>query len=211
MTEIATNSVFKFHSYTPSEGHGLKYNPFKALVTPRPIGWISTVSPDGAVNLAPYSYFNALCDNPPILMFSSHTRKHSLENIEATGEFVHNVCSAALAEEMNTTSANYPAGVSEMAEAGLEGLASDVVAAPRLAAAPASFECKLVEIKELRDASGQATAWWMVIGEVVRAHINMDFIRDGIVDERALSLLGRLGYFNYAAVDDIFEMKRPKL
>lgn len=200
-----------FHSYTPSEGHGLKYNPFKALIAPRPIGWISSVSAEGAVNLAPYSYFNALNDNPPLLMFVSHTRKHSLENIEATGEFVHNVCSANMASQMNQTSANYPAGVSEMAEAGLEGLASDAVTPPRLAAAPASFECKLVEIKRLSDASGEATECWMVIGEAVRIHINTDFIRDGIIDENALNLLGRLGYFNYAAVDDVFELKRPKL
>lgn len=201
----------KFHSYSPSEGHGLKFNPFKALIAPRPIGWISSVSPEGAVNLAPYSYFNALNDNPPLLMFVSHTRKHSLENIEATGEFVHNVCSASLAVEMNQTSANYPAGVSEMAEAGLAGLPSDVVAPPRLAAAPASFECKLVEIKRLTDAAGEATECWMVIGEAVRVHIDRNFIHDGIVDENALSLLGRLGYFNYAAVDNVFEMKRPKV
>jgi len=200
-----------FHSYTPSDGHGLAHNPFKALIAPRPIGWISTVSAEGVPNLAPYSYFNALSDAPPLLMFSSSGRKHSLENIEATGAFVHNVVSRGLADRMNQTSGSYRNGHSEFDMAGLTPVRSDIVAPPRVAEAPAAMECRLVSITRLADASGTMTDNYMIIGEVVRIHVANELIRDGVVDQAGLHLLGRLGHIHYAAVDELISLKRPVL
>lgn len=199
----------EYHSYTPADGHGLKYNPFKALIAPRPIGWISTRSPAGDINLAPYSFFNALCELPPMVGFISNLRKHSLENIEATGAFVHNVCPGALAREMNRTSALYERGINEFEKAGLTAIESDVVDAPRVAEAPAAMECKLIEIKRLADLDGAETNCWLTIGQVVRIHIRSDFIKDGMVDEAQMALLARLGYRNYAKVETVFSMERP--
>lgn len=200
-----------FHSYSPSEGHGLKYSPFKALIAPRPIGWISTVSKSGVVNLAPYSFFNALCELPPILGFTSYGRKDTLINIEETGEFVHNVTPTKMLEAMNQTSGLYAKEINEMDKAGLESLPSELVAPPRIASAPATMECKLLEIKRMIGLDGVETDSWLVLGEVVRIHIDKAFLVDGMVDEEALGLLGRLGYFNYAGVDDVLTLKRPEV
>lgn len=200
-----------FHSYNPADGHGLKHNPFKALISPRPIGWISSRSADGISNLAPYSFFNALSENPPLLGFSSSGRKDSLRNIEATGAFVHNVAGLALVEQMNATSAPYAEEMSEIETLGLETLPGEIVDVPRLAGAPASFECKLVEIKQLEDHKGTKINNYFIIGEVVRVHIQSDLITDGMIDEAAVAAVGRLGYFNYAAVKDIFALARPKI
>ncbi len=202
--------VAKFHSYSPQDGHGLKHSPFKALIAPRPIGWISSVSATGAVNLAPYSFFNAFCELPPIIGFCSYGRKDSLNNIEATGEFVHNVVGGDLASVMNQTSGNYPHGISEMDEVGLEAIASDIVAPPRVAGAPAAMECKLIEIKQLQDAAGTKAECYLVLGEVVRIHIDTAFLKDGLVDEAALAAVSRLGYFSFSRVDNLFSMTRPK-
>lgn len=201
----------EYHSYSPADGHGLAFNPFKSLIAPRPIGWISTVSPEGAVNLAPYSYFNALSDEPPIIGFASAGRKHSVRNAEATGEFVHNLVPRRLAEAMNRTSGAYPEGTSEVEKAGLETVSCDVVAPPRIAGGAAALECRLIEVRQLTDASGRATERYLALGEVVRVHIDAALIRDGMIDEEALALVGRLGYRNYATVDDIFAMERPKV
>jgi flavin reductase (DIM6/NTAB) family NADH-FMN oxidoreductase RutF len=201
--------VSDFHSYSPSEGHGLKHNPFKALITPRPIGWISTCSAAGAANLAPYSYFNALCDYPPLVGFVSAGMKDSLTNILETGEFVHNLVPHSLAEKMNETSGNFEHGVSEIDAAGLLSLKSDLVRPHRLADSPAAMECKLVETKVLAGLNGEKTQCTLVIGEVVRIHIHHSVIRDGLVDEARMALVGRLGYFNYVANSDVFVMKRP--
>lgn len=200
-----------YHSYTPAEGHRLKHSPFKALIAPRPIGWISTMSRSGAVNLAPYSFFNAFCERPPILGFCSFERKDSLINIEETGEFVHNLAPAWMLAQMNQTSGNYAHGINEMVEAGLDAEACDSVAPPRIANAPAAMECKLIEIKRLTDASGGQTECYLVMGEVVRIHIAAEMIHEGIIDEEKLQLLGRLGGFNYTKVTEIFSLKRPKL
>lgn len=200
-----------FHSYSPSEGHGLKYSPFKALISPRPVGWISTVSKSGVVNLAPYSFFNAFCEAPPILGFTSYGRKDTLINIEETGEFVHNVTPTNMVEAMNQTSGQYAKEINEMDEAGLESTASDMVTPPRIASAPAAMECKLIEIKRLVGQDGVETDSWLVLGEVVRIHIDKSVLVDGMVDEEALGLLARLGYFNFAGVDDIFTLMRPEV
>ena len=199
-----------FYSYSPSDGHGLKYSPFKALIGPRPIGWISSISKSGMVNLAPYSFFNAFCETPPIIGFTSFGEKDSLRNISETGEFVHNCVSSDLAEKMNLTSGNYPNDINEMAEAGLAAIPSDDVTPPRVASALAAMECKLIEVKRMEDRHGEKTNCHLVLGEVVRIHISEKILTDGLVDEEALGLLGRLGYFNYTKVDDVFAMRRPK-
>lgn len=200
-----------FHSYTPAEGHNLKFSPFKALIAPRPIGWISSLSAEGVGNLAPYSFFNAFCERPPIIGFCSYGRKDSLRNVEATGEFVHNLVTCPMVEVMNETSGDYGPEIDEIELAGLETIASDVVAPPRLARAPAAMECKLIDTKVLHDADGAPSECILVLGEVVRIHINKAILRDGIVDEAALGLVGRLGAFNYAQVADVFALKRPKV
>jgi len=198
-----------YHSYNADEEHGLRHNPFKALISPRPIGWISSLFDDGHVNLAPYSYFNAFSDNPPLIGFSSNGRKHSLLNIERTGEFVHNLVSPDQMQQMNVTSATYPSEVSEFSEAGLEMTESDIVGPPRVAGAPAAMECRLVEVRNLTAADGSATTAHLVIGEVVRIHIDKQFIKDGKVDQEAMGLVARLGYFDYSKVENVFAMPRP--
>lgn len=197
--------------YEPRKGHGLPHNPLKALIAPRPIGWISTVDVRGRVNLAPYSFFNAFAESPPILGFAtSHERKDSINNVEATGEFVANLVGRDLAEAMNVTSASVPAGVDEMQLAGLEAAASTLVKPPRVALAIAAFECKLTDVYQLRDASGKRIPTWVTMGEVVGVHINDEYLRDGMFDIVAAQTIGRCGYRgDYVAVNEVFEMIRP--
>ncbi|NOZ32132.1 MAG: flavin reductase family protein [Alphaproteobacteria bacterium] len=199
----------EYYSYTPAEGHGLKYSPFKALVAPRPIGWITTVSATGAVNLAPYSFFNAMCELPPIVAFSSAGVKHTLENLRATGEFVCNLVSMEQAGKMNLTSGEFDAGVNEMAEAGLDVVASQKVAPPRVAGAPGALECKVIETRRLTDAAGTETNCWMTLGEVVRVHMDTQYMRDGMFDTRRAGLVARGGYRQFTHVATTFEMTRP--
>ncbi len=191
--------------------HGLPHNPFTALVVPRPIGWISTLGPDGVVNLAPYSFFNAICGDPPMVMFSSVGRKHSLVNAETGGEFVVNLAGAALCEEMNITSAPVPAEVSEADLAGLEMAPSRVVAPPRVARAPAALECRHVQTLPLHDVDGNPARSTVVIGQVVGVYIDDAVIVDGIVRMDRVRPLSRLGYMDYAVVDNVFSMERPDL
>jgi flavin reductase (DIM6/NTAB) family NADH-FMN oxidoreductase RutF len=200
-----------YHSYSPADGHGLKFNPFKALIAPRPIGWFTTLSAAGRLNLAPYSYFNAFSDEPPIIGFSSSGWKHSVRNAAETGEFVHNLVPRKLAEAMNQTSGAYADGVAETEVAGLETVPSDLVAPPRIAGGVAALECKTIEVKQLADAAGQKLDCYLALGEVVRVHIDTAYIRDGMVDEAALQLVARLGYRNYTTVDDVFAMERPEV
>ena len=197
--------------YEPRNGHGLPHNPFKALIAPRPIGWISTVDLQGRVNLAPYSFFNAFCESPPIIGFAtSHERKDSINNVEETGEFVANLVGRDLAEAMNVTSASVAAGVDEMQLAGLEAAASTLVKPPRVALAIAAFECKLTEVYQLTDASGKPITTWVAMGEVVGVHINDAYLRDGYFDIVAARTIGRCGYRgDYVEVDEVFEMIRP--
>lgn len=198
--------------YEPRIGHGLKHNPFKAIIAPRPIGWISSVDNKGQVNLAPYSFFNALCDSPPLLAFcTTGERKDSVNNIEETGEFVANLVGADLAHAMNTTAASVPHGVNEFELANLAAAPSKLVKPPRVADAISAMECKVTQILQLTDKAGLKINAWLTIGEVVGVHINDAYLKDGIFDTVAARPLGRCGYRgDYVEVNTIFEMIRPK-
>lgn len=199
-----------FYFYEPGRGHGLAHDPFKAIVGPRPIGWFSTLDEQGQVNLAPYSFYNTLGDNPPILGFSSTGRKHSVRNIEATGEFVANFVSKALAEAMNTTSIEVAPGVDEMAMAGLTPAPCRLVAPPRVAESPAALECKLLQVIQLHDLAGKPLEQYLVLGQVVGVHINPAYLVNGRFDTAAAQPLLRAGYRgDYAEISSMFEMLRP--
>lgn len=199
--------------YEPGKsGHGLPRDPFKALIAPRPIGWISSLDPAGVVNLAPYSYFNAVATDPPIVMFGPSGRaggeKDTRRNVEATGEFVVNVVPYALREAMNATSAEVGPEVDEFALAGLEALPSRRVRPPRVKGAPAHLECvylQTVALPPARDGTSNA----VVLGRVVAIHIDDSVIVDGRVDPRRFRPVARLGYMDYTSVEDVFEMIRP--
>lgn len=197
--------------YEPAKGHGLAHNPFKAIVAPRPIGWISTVSAAGHVNLAPYSFFNAVCDAPPMLFFgTTGARKDSLNNIEATGEFVVNFVGAAQARAMNATAASVAPDVDEFTLAGLEHAPSTLVSPPRVAGAIAAMECRLTQIIHLHDAADRPVDGWLTIGEVVGVHIDPAWLKDGIFDTAAARPIARCGYRgDYTEVNTLFEMIRP--
>ncbi len=193
---------------------GLKYNPFKAIVSPRPIGWVSTHSNDKSLNLAPYSFFNAICEDPAMVMFSSSPKKETLSekdsllNILETEEFVVNIVSYSLKDEMNISAANYPRGVSEIEKAGLKIAESKTVSVPRIKSAPAALECRLWNTIELpkQDDLSRTT---MIVGTVTGMHINEQFIKDGKIDVSLYQPLARLGYTDYARITEIFSMKRP--
>ena len=195
---------------TEKNDHGLPHNPFKAIVAPRPIGWISTVDKDGNPNLAPYSFFNAVCDTPPIVMFSSSGYKDSVSNIDATGEFVCNMASFGLKDEMNQSSAAVAHGVSEFDLAGLEMAASQLVKAPRVAKAVTALECKHLQTQRLKTLTGGETDNYVVFGQVVGIHIDDSILVDGMVDVTLYKPLSRLGYMDYASVTEVFQMGRPK-
>jgi flavin reductase (DIM6/NTAB) family NADH-FMN oxidoreductase RutF len=198
--------------YEPRSGHGLPHDPFKALVAPRPIGWVSTVDPGGRVNLAPYSFYNAFCEAPPIVGFASGGRKDSQRNIEATGEFVANLVTRRHAEAMNLTSAPFPHGVDEMRRAGLAPAPCRLVRPPRVADAPAALECKLLLVLPLKDLAGEPTGSTLLLGQVVGVHIGRAFLRDGLFDIAAARTIARCGYRgDYAEVTSVFEMLRPAL
>jgi flavin reductase (DIM6/NTAB) family NADH-FMN oxidoreductase RutF len=201
-----------FHFYEPNAGHRLPHDPFKAIVAPRPIGWISSADPDGRVNLAPYSFFNAFCDAPPIIGFSSGGRKDTQRNVEATGEFVFNLATRRHAAAMNLTSAPFPHGVNEFEAAGLAAAPSRLVKPPRVADAPAALECKLLLVLPLTDLDGRPTHNTLILGQVVGVHIDTAFLTDGLFDITAAGSIARCGYqADYAEVTQLFEMYRPKL
>ncbi|PYG26486.1 flavin reductase family protein [Pelagimonas varians] len=189
--------------YRPEEGHGLPHNPFNAIVTPRPIGWISTRGSEGD-NIAPYSFFNAVAYVPPQVMFSSTTAKDSLANIRETGVFCVNVVSEALQQQMNDSSAALPRDVDEFDAAGISKAECTTISAPRVADAPASLECKLTQILQL---PGEAN--FAVFGEVTGVHMRDDCLRDGIFDVLSFNPVSRLGYRDFATVREVFSLKRP--
>jgi flavin reductase (DIM6/NTAB) family NADH-FMN oxidoreductase RutF len=205
------------HYPTSARAPGLKFDPFKALAVPRPIGWIATVNADGVPNLAPYSFFNAISDRPPMVMFSSGGRKDSLRNIEATGEFTCSIANWDLREAMNLSSAPVAPGVDEFALAGLAPAASLLVKPPRVAQAPAAFECRLWKTIELptpparAGSSSAPEGYTLVIGEVVAVYIDDQYIEDGIVLTGHMRPLARLGYMDYAVVtpESLFTLNRP--
>lgn len=202
----------EFHFYEPAKGHSLPHDPFKAIVAPRPIGWISTQDAAGRVNLAPYSYFNAVCDRPPMVMFSSSGWKDTVSNIQATGEFVCNLVTRALAEKMNQTSAALPHGVNEFEFANLAAAPSRIVKPPRVAESPAVLECKLVQIVQLHAADGSALNQYVTIGEVVGVHISRAYLDNGIFDLLSTHPVQRAGYVSdYTEATIGFHMTRPTL
>ncbi|MDZ5698275.1 flavin reductase family protein [Chelativorans sp. M5D2P16] len=196
--------------YEPRNGHGLPHDPFKAIVAPRPIGWISTRRPDGALNLGPYSYFNALSSKPPLVWFSSEGEKDSASIARETGEFVVNLVGRALAEKMNESAIDAPAGVSEFALAGLTPAPCRHVTCPRVAEAPAALECKVTEVLEPRGLDGRPAGLFVVMGEVIGVHIDDAMLTDGLFDVTKAQNLSRLGYMDYAAVTETFVMRRPR-
>jgi flavin reductase (DIM6/NTAB) family NADH-FMN oxidoreductase RutF len=194
-----------------------KHTVYNALVVPRPIGWISTVSKDGIVNLAPFSFFNSLCGDPPCVMYcpngykpGTEEVKDSLTNAEETGEFVFNMCTEELKEAMNLTSIHVPASVDEMAEAGLEAAPCEQVTPPRVKASPIALECKYMQTVHL-PSSRNGVPNYMVLGQVIGIHIADEVITDGMVDMGKLRPLARLGYLDYASIgpENIFSMPRP--
>ena len=195
---------------TSANDHGLPFNPFKAIVAPRPIGWISSRGQKGEVNLAPYSFFNAVGDTPPMVMFSSSGFKDTVTNIQATGEFVCNMASYDLREAMNTTSAPMSYGVSEFAAAGLTMAPSNTIDVPRVAEAFTALECKLLSLQEMKDLKGHETGSFVVFGQVVAVHIDDRVLTNGLLDLKKVRPLARLGYKDYAVVDDLFQIERPK-
>lgn len=201
-----------FHFYEPAQGHGLKHNPLNAIVAPRPIGWISTVSSHGVRNLAPYSFFNAFAYVPPLIGFSSQGWKDSVDNARATGEFVWNLATFAQAEAMNASSATVPAAADEFALAGLETLPSRLVRADRVAGSPVQFECKVTQIVQLGTKERTPIEQWLVLGEVVGAHIDRAMLEDGVYQTaRARPILRGGGPADYFAIseDALFRMRRP--
>lgn len=196
--------------YEPSDGHGLPHDPFKAIVAPRPIGWISTLSKAGEVNLAPYSFFNAIASRPPLIWFSSEGNKDSASFAQETGEFVANLVGRELAEKMNATSVNAPRGVDEFAYAGLTPVPSRLVAPPRVAEAPAALECRVTDVFLPKTLDGGPLDAVVVVGQVIGVHINDDYLKDGLFDIVKAGNVARLGYMDYARVDEIFSMRRPR-
>ena len=187
----------------------LPHDPFKAIIAPRPIGWVTTRSSAGDINLAPYSFFNAFADRPPIIAFSSNGYKDSVTFAEQTGEFVWNMPTWDLRDEMNKTSAPLERGRSEAEFANLELAPSRLVAVPRVAASPAALECKLIEVKRLVDRHGAQLDYWLVFGEVVGVQIDPAYIKDGRVDMAAMAPIARCGYTDYVVADRVFQMERP--
>jgi flavin reductase (DIM6/NTAB) family NADH-FMN oxidoreductase RutF len=188
----------------------LPHDPFKALVAPRPIGWVSTIGPDGAVNLAPYSFFNAVGEGPPMLGFSSDGPKDSATFAGEASEFVWNLATWELREAMNLTSATLPRGESEFEHAGLEMAPSRLVAPPRVAASPCAMECKVVHAVELHDVDGKPADQFLVIGQVVGVHLDERYVADGVVDTAAIQPIARCGYRSeYTVVRELFDMPRP--
>ena len=192
--------------------HGLPYNPFKAIVAPRPIGWISSMSAKGEINLAPYSFFNGLTDHPPTVMFASEGRKDSVAFAEETREFVCNFASYALRDQMNATSAEFARGVNEMDKAGLASAPSRMVKPPRVKDSPCALECKWLQTIRLSDLEGRITERYVVFGQVVGVYIDDAFIKDGKLDTAAMQPIARAGYADYfvGTAETRFSIARPK-
>jgi len=201
------------HYYDPAQGHGLAHDPFNALVAPRPIGWMSSRDQQGRLNLAPYSFFNALNYTPPIIGFSSQRWKDTVSNIEATGEFVWNLATRPLAEAMNQSSLTLPHGTSEFEVAGLTPLPCRQVKVPRVGESPVAMECRLIEIIRLKGLDGMAAdgCGWLVLGQVVGVHIHRALIRDGVyqtAEAHPIMRAGGLGAYAEISPESMFDMPR---
>ena len=195
---------------TDTNAHGLAHDPFKAIVAPRPIGWIGSKGRDGSLNLSPYSFFNAVSDRPKLVMFSSSGRKDSVRNVEETGVFTANLVSRNLVEKMNHSSIAAPYGVDEFALAGLTAVPAKLIDAPYVGEAFAVLECRVTDILQPKGLDGQASENFMVIGQVVGIHIDEAIIRNGRLDMALARPVARMGYMDYSEGSDVFEMMRPK-
>jgi flavin reductase (DIM6/NTAB) family NADH-FMN oxidoreductase RutF len=200
--------------YKTDEPHGLPHDPFKSCIVPRPIAWVSTIHPNGAINLAPFSFFNALASDPPIVMiaFTGYHQhggeKDTLHNIKASGDFVINIVPHALMDAMNQTTASLEHGVSELEFAGLTAEPSVLVKPPRVAQAPIHLECEFFQEIEL-PCTLEDSINRTILGKVLGIHIKDEVLTDGLVDLNKIKPLARLGYQEYIAVDNIFKMTRP--
>lgn len=200
--------------YEPKDGHGLPYNPFKAIVAPRPIAWVSTLSEDGVPNLAPFSFFNGVSDVPPIVMFSCapptpSQNKDTRANCLATKEFVIHVVAHEMRDAMNISSGGFPAEVDEFEAAGLTKAPSTLIKPPRIADAPVAMECKLHDSLPLPGPNGEP-GYTVIYGEVIGVHIAEAALKDGKLDVASYSPLARLGYHDYSAVFETFTLVRPE-
>ena len=201
--------------YQPKDGHGLPHDPFKAIVAPRPIGWVSTLDTDGRANLAPYSFFNGCGDRPPMVMFAQTgpkvpgvALKDTVTNAQESGEFACSIVSAELKDAMNVSTAPFEAGVDEFEKAGLTKGEGRAISAPHVAEAPAVLECRTYQVLELP----QWKEDWrniVVIGEVVGIHIREAFLKDGLLDVLSFNPVARMGYMDYTTVNDRWSMERP--
>ncbi len=185
------------------------WDPFKAMIAPRPVGWISTRSRDGLVNLAPYSFFNAFSADPPLVGFCSEGPKDSATFAEESGEFVWNMATWDLREKMNMTSAPLERGHSEFDHAALETAPCVLVNAPRVAASPCALECKVTQIVRLVDKDGATTDRLLVLGQAIGLHVDERYVKDGMLDLVAIKPIARCGYQDYTAIDRLFPIKRP--
>lgn len=201
-----------WHFYEPRAGHGLRRDPLRAILGPRPIGWISSRSAAGMANLAPYSFFSMLCDKPPMVGFSSIGEKDTLVNIRETGVFACNLITRRHAESMNETSRSAAPSMNEFEAAGLEEASCTVIECPRVAEAPAALECRLIDVHALKDSRGAHAGAWLTIGEIVGVHIDSAFLRDGLFDTAGAGIVLRAGYaadYFEIAPEAAFSMRRP--
>ncbi|MCO4055116.1 MAG: flavin reductase family protein [Bosea sp.] len=188
----------------------LPHDPIKAIVAPRPIGWISAMSRAGELNLSPYSFFNLLSSPPtPIVVFSSEGRKDAVTFVEETGEFTCSLATYDMAQQMSLTSAPLPRGTSEFGHAGLETEESQLVKPPRVKGTPAALECRLLSISELTDLEGRKIDRFMVLGQVIGVYIDERYVVDGRFDIARARTIARCGYSDYAVVDQVFSIQRP--
>jgi flavin reductase (DIM6/NTAB) family NADH-FMN oxidoreductase RutF len=203
----------EYHFYEPKDGHRLRHDPLNAIIAPRPIGWVSTVSASGVRNLAPYSFFNLINYRPPLVAFSSMGWKDSVANVEATGEFVWNLATMSQAEPMNMSSASVDADVDEFELAGLDALPSSLVRPDRVAGSPVHFECRLTQLIQLETKDGLKLDQWLVIGEAVAIHIDSNMLEDGVYQTARPHPITRGGgpadYFEITE-DRLFKMMRPQ-
>ena len=201
------------HFYEPRQGHRLAHDPFNSIVAPRPIGWVSSRDPDGTLNLAPYSFFNAFNYHPPIVGFSSIGYKDSVRNMATTRAFCWSLATRSLAEAMNQTSAGVTPDVNEFELAGLTPRESQVIDVPHVAESPVSFECQVTQVVQLNDTGGGKLDTHVVFGEVVGVHIEADLISDGVYDTVAAQPIMRGGgladYFTISE-EARFRMNRPR-
>ena len=200
------------HFYEPAQGHGLRHDPFNSIVGPRPIGWIASRSETGVLNLAPYSFFNAFNYTPPIIGFSSTGWKDSVANIGKTREFVWNLATRDLAEQMNASAATVGPEIDEFALAGLTPVPSRLVGVPRVGESPVAFECRVLQQIQLHDLDGKAVQTWLTLGQVVAVHIDRSLIRDGVYDTAAAHPILRAGGPTaYVEIEPgaFFHMARP--